>query len=111
MRQRLPNRRPSRTFTFIFKGFEYTATMGYYRNPIRLGEVFIRSGKSGTDVEIGMLEAAVAVSFALQHGATVEAMKAAMPRKTNGVCEGPIGTLLELLASEDLKEAEMELLK
>ena len=111
MRERLPNRRPSRTFTFIFKGFEYTVTLGYYRNPVRLGEVFIRSGKSGADLEIGMLEAAIAVSFALQHGATVEGMRTAMPRRDSGVAEGPIGTLLDLLVKEDLKEAEMELLR
>lgn len=111
MRQKLPNRRPSRIFTFSFKGHTFVANLGYYTNPTRLGEIFIRCGKSGYDAEIWMLETAVAVSFALQNGATVEDMRSAMPRRANGEAEGPVGTLLDLLAGEDLKEAELELLR
>lgn len=112
MRKRLPNRRPARTFTFLLGKLEYVATLGYYDRSLHaLGEVFIECGKSGSDANLAMREATIALSFALQHGCTVEMIRTAMPRRVSGEAEGPLGTLLDLLAREDLKDAESELLR
>lgn len=57
-----------------------------------------------------MQEAAIAVSFALQYGAKVKDLQAAMPHE-KGIPDGPIGTLLHILAKAALDDTEEELLK
>jgi hypothetical protein len=100
-RERLPQRRGGETFEFKAgppgKEITYTATLGYFPDG-RLGELFLRAGKSGTDLAIATLEIAIAVSFALQHGCSVETMRAAFPRTADGRPEGVMGTLLDILA-------------
>lgn len=51
-----------------------------------------------------MMESALALSFALQWGVPFEAMRSAMPRNAEGIAEGPLGTLLDLLHSEGIIE-------
>lgn len=97
MRRVLPQRRKAVTRAFGVRGRHYTASLGYYPDG-RLGEIFINSGKSGTDATIAGMEASIAASFALQFGACAEAMRQAMPRNEKGHAEGPLGCLLDLLA-------------
>lgn len=99
-RERLPNRRGGETFPFLHKGIRYEATIGAYRHG-KIGEIFIRAGKSGSDLTAVMLELAVCVSFALQHGATIEQLLAAMPKEADGTPEGALGTLLKILAERE----------
>lgn len=100
MRRVLPQRRKAVTQDFTARGRRYSASLGFYPDGL-LGEVFLYSGKSGTDATIAAMEAAIATSFALQFGATVEAMRAAMPRDENGKAEGPLGCLLDLLTGRE----------
>lgn len=106
-RELLPNRRRSETFEFEagvpgYTQQHYVATLGFYPDN-RLGEIFIHSVKSGCDRDIAMQESAIAASFALQHGCTVEMIRSAMPRTTDEKPEGPLGTLLDLVRqAEDL---------
>ena len=110
MRKRLANRRGGLNVDFTCGSTRFTALLGYdERNTLR--EVFLRAGKVGSDVNISMLEAAIAVSFALQWGCPADAMRSAMPRRTDGSPEGPIGTLLNLIAEQDLQELTTELLR
>ena len=73
--------------------------------------MFLKAGKVGTDVNIVINEAAMLASFALQHGCTVKEMREAMPRTTDGKAEGPLGTILDILAKEEIDEAREELLR
>ena len=75
---------------------EYITTLGYYDDG-RLGEVFLGSPKIGTDIDIATRDAAMILSFALQHGADVATMRAAMSRDATGRPEGVMGTLLDLI--------------
>lgn len=105
-RERLPNRRPSETINFTVArdgvpSQDYVATIGY-RWDGRIGEIFVRSGKSGSDVSIQTQETAIAVSFALQFGCPLETIRKAMPRTNDGRPEGVIGTLLDILAVENM---------
>ena len=105
-RERLPNRRPSETINFEVERdgvppISYTATIGYYMDG-RVAEIFLRSGRTGTDLLIQTNETALAVSFALQHGCPLETIRKAMPRTNDGRPEGVIGTLLDILAAEDM---------
>ena len=76
-RKRLQTRHRSETFDFLVQGqfgrknLPYTATVGFFSNG-RVGDIFLRAGKAGTDLDIATRELSIAVSFALQHGATAE---------------------------------------
>lgn len=113
-RKRLPNRHRSETFDFFVQGqfgrpnHAYTANIGFYPNG-RVGDVFLhhKSGKAGTDLDIATRELSIAISFALQYGATVEEMRKAFPR--HGIApEGALGTLLDIITSEIEKDALAE---
>ncbi len=102
-REVLPNRRRSETFEFEAgvpgqPSQHYVATLGFYPDG-RVGEIFIHPAKSGSDRDIAMQESAIAASFALQHGCSVDMIRSAMPRTSDGAPEGPLGTLLDRLAS------------
>ena len=110
-RKKLPNRRRSETFKFTVQGqfgrasHQYYATVGFYNNG-RVGEVFIRprSGKPGTELNIAMLELSTVTSIALQHGASIEELREAMPRN-EAQPEGVIGTLFDLITETGIKDA------
>lgn len=99
MRELLPNRRQGESLDFRHGKFVYSATLGRYPDG-RIGEIFLRSGLVGTDTAVACQETAIAVSFALQNGCTIEQMREAMPRQTDGTPEGAMGTLFDLLEGE-----------
>lgn len=96
-RQILPNRRPSENISFECRNQSYVATLGFYPDG-RLGEIFLRAGKVGTDLNVSTIETAIAVSFALQHGCDLNTMREAMPRSADGRAEGAVGKLLDIIA-------------
>lgn len=103
MRHRLPSRRAAETVSYSVAGRPMTANIGYYPDG-RVGEVFLVSaGKTGADLNIAMIEVAVAVSMALQHGCDLTTLRAAMPRTEEGRAEGAIGQLLDLLERPKLE--------
>ena len=97
MREILPNRREGYTLDFLHHGLKYTATIGRYPDG-RIGEIFLRCSKTGTDVAVASIEASIGNSIALQHHCAIETLRHAMPRNTDGSPEGPMGTLFDLLA-------------
>lgn len=96
-RERLPDRRRSETFEFYSGNARMRATIGFY-NDGRVGELFLHSIRSGSDRDTANYELAIAISFALQHGASVDDMRKAFPRTSTGDPEGTAGILLEILA-------------
>jgi len=66
-RERLPNRRPSRTREFSHGNLRYVATGSDLPNG-RLGEVFIDCSKVGSAAAIFANDCAVLASLLLQHG-------------------------------------------
>lgn len=97
MREILPLRRRAETLDFNLANGKFRATLGFYPDG-RLGEVFINSPKVGTDVDVAIKDAAILLSFALQHGAKLEDIRPAMTRSASGQPEGAIGALLDLIA-------------
>jgi len=96
-RQRLPQRRLGESFTFNFAGqHDYKATVGFYEDG-RVGEIFLNHNKITTAMDIAARDAAIALSFALQYGATISALRDAMTRDAKGQPEGALGVLLDLL--------------
>lgn len=99
-RERLPDRRGGETIKFRCWNMSFHATLGHYPDG-RLGEVFLSAGKLTLDADIIAKEAAIILSFALQYGASVEEIRSAMPRQSDGAAQGPMGTLMDLIVSDE----------
>jgi len=97
-RERLPNRRQLETFEIRAGHHIYTASVGFYPDG-RIGEVFLSGAKVGTDTDTAVKDAAILLSLGLQHGCPMSAFREAMQRNSHGVAEGPMGVLLDALAS------------
>ena len=95
-RERLPNRRACETIAFEHGGAAFTMTAGRYPDG-RIGEIFINAAHANSALDALASDAAIALSFALQHGADLAAVKAAMKRNSAGEASSPIGAALDLV--------------
>jgi hypothetical protein len=77
----------------------FQGCVGYYPDG-RPGEIFLDSSKSGTDVQVNMRDAAIAISMALQYGAELEDIRSAFTRRHDGTPEGPLGMLLDMIVKD-----------
>ena len=96
-RQRLDNRRPSENFTFELNGLRFTATVSCFPDG-RIGELFLNNHKFGNQSDTNARDAAILLSFALQHGADIETIRRALCRDSNGRALGPIAEALDIIA-------------
>jgi hypothetical protein len=97
LRQRLPNRRRCESFEFRHAGMNFTLCAGFYRDG-RIAEIFLSSNKPGTAIEATARDAAIVVSIALQFGADIETIRAALTKDHNGGSATVIGAALDKLA-------------
>jgi hypothetical protein len=97
-RQRLPNRHSSENFTFEMDGLRFTATFARFADG-RIGELFLNNHNAGNQSDTNARDAAIILSFALQHGADIETIRKALCRDSNGKALGPISTALDLLSN------------
>jgi hypothetical protein len=95
-RERLPNRRAAETMIFEHAGADFTMTAGRYGDG-RLGEIFVNAGHANSALDALASDAAIAISFALQHGADLAEIRSAMKRNSQGEPSSPIGAALDLL--------------
>jgi ribonucleoside-diphosphate reductase alpha chain len=93
-RNRLPNRRANETINLNVAGQQYTATIGYDDNG-HPAELFINAAKVDSAADINAADGAVAVSIALQYGASINTLRAAMKRNADGSPQGPLGAALD----------------
>jgi len=100
IRTRLPHRRANESFTFELANLRFTATVSRFADG-RIGELFLNNHKSGNQADINASDAAIVLSFALQHGADIEAIRKALCRDGRGRALGPIGAALDLLNRGD----------
>ena len=97
MRQTIPNRRMSEIIAFRHSGIAYTGSVSYCEDNGLACEVFLDGGKAGTAVQSVARDSAVAVSLALQYGAPVSVIRAALARNGDGTPSGPLGAMLDLV--------------
>lgn len=97
-REQLPQRRRAESFEVEFGQYAptYLVTLGYYADG-RLGEVFISGGKSGELVESIARDGAIVLSFALQHGASLEAIGRALTRDGQGAPSSVVGAVVDAM--------------
>jgi hypothetical protein len=98
-RERLPNRRQCESFEFRHAGLDFTLAAGSYPDN-RIGEIFISSNRAGSQVEAVARDSAIAVSIALQSGADLETIRAALTKDHDGGPATLLGAALDVLARE-----------
>jgi hypothetical protein len=100
VRERLPNRRASTIFEVEVAGLKYTATVSRFADG-RIGELFLSNHKNNSGADTNARDAAIAFSFAVQHGADPEAIRRALCRDAKGNASGPLGAALDIIAAEN----------
>ena len=98
-RCRLPNRRIAETFQFELGGLKYTATVGRFPDG-SIGELFLNNHRSNSAADTAARDAAIAFSFAVQHGADPEAIRLALCRDSFGRPSGPLAAALDTVMAE-----------
>lgn len=99
-RERLPNKRPHEVREFEHGGFRYVAGIGRFGDG-KVGEIFLTtSAKGGSVLDAWSRDAAIVTSLALQHGVGEETLRKALTRDERGRAAGPVGELLDILASD-----------
>jgi hypothetical protein len=97
-RERLDNRRNSVTFELEVGGLRYTVSVSRYPDG-RVAEIFLTNYKSNSAADTAARDAAIAFSFAVQHGADPELIRQALCRDSRGNASGPLGAALDVLAT------------
>jgi hypothetical protein len=103
-RNRLPNRRACETSSFEHQGAGFTMTVGRYPDG-RIGEIFISAAHANSALDALASDAAIAISFAMQHGADLDLIRAAMKRNSQGEPSSPIGEALDRIDPLPAQEA------
>lgn len=100
MRKKLPNRRKRIPIQFEHGGKRFKGGIGLYADNSP-GEVFLTASKSGTEIQISITDAAIAVSIGLQYGVPPEVFHAAFLKNEDGTPAGPLGKAVELMIELD----------
>jgi hypothetical protein len=95
-RERLPYRRAAETFEFECAWLRYICTISRYPDG-RIAEIFLTNHKNNSAADTAARDAAIAFSFAVQHGADPERIRLALCRDSRGRANGPLGQALDLL--------------
>jgi ribonucleoside-diphosphate reductase alpha chain len=95
-RERLRNRRYSEIFNFRADGLRFTGSVSRFDDG-RIAEVFLDNHKAGSGVGTLVRDSAIILSFALQHGADIRAIRRALCRDSQGRPLGPMAVALDLL--------------
>ena len=94
-RETLPNRRSADTFEMVARDMIFIVSFG--RSPIdnRVIEVFASCSVGSSNLDVDLCDSCVAVSLALQHGASVSDIRKSMLRARNGRPAGLLGAVLD----------------
>jgi hypothetical protein len=98
VRKRLPERRLSERFDFIFANVPFSATISRFEDDDRLGEIFIDCHRVGSALGILASDAAIAASLASQFGCPLDTLRKALSRDLRGNATGPLGIALDKIA-------------
>jgi hypothetical protein len=99
MRERLPDRRRSETFSIECSGLSYTATGSWLRDG-RVAELLLNNYKNNSSVDTAARDSAIVFSIAIQSGADVETIRKALCRDSHGRASVPLGTAIDILSGD-----------
>lgn len=107
MRNRLPNRRESRTLDVWHNNERYHVS--FSRAGTRIAEIFLHGPKIGSQLDAIAYDIGVALSVALQHGSTVEELLNSAARLEDGQPASIVGAVLAALLPLDNLTPQEEL--
>jgi hypothetical protein len=93
----LQNRRSSTLFDFTSMNMKFTASFSRDADG-NVAELFLDNHKAGSSIGTLVRDAAIILSFALQHGADLGAIRKALGRDSAGQPLGPVATALDIIA-------------
>jgi hypothetical protein len=91
------------SFDLRFWNQPFTVTVGFYADGT-LGEIFISTGKTGTDIASVARDAAVVISLALQHGVPIESLGHAITRDRSGAAASILGAVIDCVSARTFSE-------
>jgi hypothetical protein len=95
MRQKLPHRRASTTFSFVCGAHHYTATYSCFPGSAQIAEIFLGNNRaSGSDVDAAAKDSAILASLCLQAGISVQTIQHALLKDAAGNPASPLGIAL-----------------
>jgi len=98
-RRELPNRRAHDLRDFVFRGLKYSVGVGRFFTG-EIAEIFISCNKPGSTADETAKDAAIVVSIALQHGASLQTLAHSAMRDDSGNPTTAVGHALMLLQRE-----------
>lgn len=99
-RAALPNRRRQESVDFLHGGIGFTASIGRYADG-RVGEAFLSCSRTTTNIESVGRDAAIILSIAIQHGASIKVIRDALTKDEDGHPASVIGALLAIVERMD----------
>jgi hypothetical protein len=99
-RRRLPNRRACTLLDFTSMDMRFTASISRDADG-NVAELFLDNHKAGSSISTLVRDAAIILSFALQHGADIDSIRRALGRDSSGRPLGPLDAALDHIAEED----------
>jgi hypothetical protein len=93
-RERLPARRASTTFSFESASLHYTATISRFGDGC-VEEIFLSNTKPSSQSDVNARDAGVAASLASQHSYSVDELRRALLRDSQGNASSPLGAALD----------------
>jgi hypothetical protein len=96
----LPNHRSSTLFNFTSMHMRFTASFSRDADG-NIAELFLDNHKAGSSIGTLVRDTAIILSFALQHGADIDAIRKALCRDSAGQPLGPLATALDIIAAGD----------
>lgn len=106
-RASLPNRRSHEAFHFFHWSQKFIAGIGRATPTAPIAEVWINTGKTGTQAETLARDSAVLLSLALQYGVPLSVIGRKLMRDADGTPSGPMGQLVDII-SRDQGDSEAE---
>jgi hypothetical protein len=100
IRERLPDRRLSETFTLEVHGLRYVASFSRVDDG-RVAEVFLQDHKPASQSDANARDSAIAASLALQYGCPLDVLRRALLRDPHGNASTPLGRALDLIAENE----------
>ena len=98
-RETLSGRRATETFSFVHNQQSFTVSVGRHKDG-KLFEVFLSSGKTGTDVQAIARDTMILISIALQYGTPEDVLRQAVTRDEQGQPASLVGATLDAIRDE-----------
>ncbi len=80
-------------------GHKFHASVSRFEDG-KLAELFLNTGKAGTDTQLFMRDASIILSLALQYGADPANIRKSLTRNANGSAASALGKVLDMLEKE-----------